>query len=163
DCFLSEVGMERLGAPLIRLALVLVLGALAPFLDTTIVNVALHTLAGQFHVGVAAVQWISTAYLLALAITVPITGWAGDRFGTRTVWLVALAVFAVGSVLAGLSWNLGSLIAFRVLQGVGAGLIQPVIQTMLVRAAGPEKLGRLLTIVTLVGVLAPICGPLVGG
>lgn len=146
--------MERLGAPLIRLALVLVLGALAPFLDTTIVNVALHTLADQFHVGVPAVQWVSTAYLLALAITVPITGWASDRFGARNVWLVALVVFTMGSVLAAVSWNLGSLIVFRVVQGVGAGLIQPVIQTMLVRAAGPDRLGRLLTIVTLVGVIA---------
>jgi EmrB/QacA subfamily drug resistance transporter len=155
--------LEPLGAPLIRLAIVLVLGAIAPLLDTTIAGVALHTLSIEFQVGTADIQWVSTAYLLAMAVAIPTTGWASRRFGTKSVWITALIVFTVGSALSGLAWSLGSLIAFRAIQGVGAGIIQPVVQTMLVRAAGPKKLGRVLTLVTLVTVLAPIIGPVAGG
>ncbi|MBP2326855.1 EmrB/QacA subfamily drug resistance transporter [Kibdelosporangium banguiense] len=155
--------LEPLGAPLIRLALVLVLGAVAPLLDTTIASVALRTLAAEFGVGTAAIGWVSTAYLLAMAVTIPASGWLTDRFGTKRVWLGALLVFTVGSAGAGMASGLGTLIAFRCLQGIGAGLVQPVILTALVRAAGPGKLGRVLTIVTFVAVLVPIVGPVAGG
>ncbi|MEU8636427.1 MDR family MFS transporter [Amycolatopsis sp. NPDC048633] len=154
---------RTLGAPLVRLALVLVLGAAAPLLDTTIASVALPTLAREFAVGTAGVGWVSTAYLLAVAVTIPASGWLSERFGTRRVWLAALVVFAAGSAGAGLAWDLGSLVAFRSVQGVGAGLVQPVILTVLVRTAGPEKLGRVLAIVTFVTVLVPIFGPVAGG
>ena len=159
----SSTKLEPLGWPLIRLALVVVLGGLAPLLDTTIVNVGLQTLERDFHVTTAAVQWVTTAYLLALAITVPVTTWATARFGARRMQLAGLIIFVIGSVAAGFSWSLGSLIFFRALLGVGAGIIQPLVQTILVRAAGPKKLGRVITIVTLVTLIAPIAGPLVGG
>jgi EmrB/QacA subfamily drug resistance transporter len=155
--------LEPLGWPLVRLALVLVLGAIAPLLDTTIASVALHTLAGQFHVGVSSIQWVSTGYLLALGVTIPVSGWATDRFGDKPVWIVSLLVFTVGSVLSGLAWNFASLVAFRALQGCAAGLITPVVQTMLVRAAGREKLGRVITIVTIVSLFPPIAGPVIAG
>jgi EmrB/QacA subfamily drug resistance transporter len=155
--------LEPLGWPLVRLALVLVLGAIAPMLDTTIASVALHTLAGQFGVGVSSVQWVTTAYLLALAVVIPVSGWATDRFGDKPLWITSLVLFTVGSALSGLAWNFGSLIAFRALQGAAAGLIQPLMQTMLVRAAGREKLGRVITIVTIVSVFPPIAGPVVAG
>ena len=90
-------------------------------LDTTIVSVALHTLVGQFGVGVSSIQWVTTAYLLALAVVIPVSGWATDRFGDKPVWITSLLLFTVGSALSGLAWNFGSLIAFRVLQGAAAG------------------------------------------
>jgi EmrB/QacA subfamily drug resistance transporter len=155
--------LEPLGRPLVRLALVLVLGAIAPMLDTTIASVALHTLAGQFHVGVSSIQWVSTGYLLALAVTIPISGWVTGRFGDKPVWISSLLLFTVGSVLSGLAWNFASLVIFRALQGTAAGLITPLVQTMLVRAAGREKLGRVLTIVTIVSLFPPIAGPVVAG
>jgi EmrB/QacA subfamily drug resistance transporter len=156
-------GLEPLGRPLIRLVLVLVLGAIAPMLDTTIASVALHTLADRFHVGLPAIQWVTTVYLLALAVVIPVSGWVTDRFGDKPVWITSLVLFTVGSAMSGLAWNFGSLIAFRALQGASAGLIQPVMQTMLVRSTGREKLGRVLTIVTIVTLFPPIAGPVVAG
>ena len=155
--------LEPLGWPLVRLALVLVLGGLAPLLDTTVASVALHTLAGRFHVGVASIQWVTTAYLLALAVTIPVSGWMTDRFGGKQVWISSLVLFTAGSALSGLAWNFASLVAFRALQGAAAGLITPLVQTMLVRAAGREKLGRVITIATIVTLFPPIVGPVVAG
>jgi len=155
--------LEPLGWPLIRLALVVIVGGIAPLIDTTVVNVALHTIGVEFGVDADSIQWISTAYLLALAATVPVTTWASDRFGTKRTWIAGLALFLVGSGLCALAWNFGALVAFRALQGVGAGIMLPLLQTILVRAAGPDKTGRVLTIVMLVSTIAPIAGPFVGG
>ena len=154
---------ERLDPALLKLSGILVLGALAPLLDSTIVNVAIHTLGTELHASVAAVQWVSTAYLLALAIAVPITGWAANRFGAKRMWLIALALFLVGSMLCGLAWNLGALIAFRVIQGIGGGLMLPILQTILLRAAGGRKIGRLMAVITLPALIGPILGPVLGG
>jgi MFS family permease len=155
--------LEPLGWPLVRLALVLVLGAIAPLLDTTVASVALHTLADQFHVGVSSVQWVTTGYLLALAMVIPVSGWATERFGDKRVWIGSLLLFTAGSVLSGQARDFASLVAFRALQGAAAGLITPVVQTMLVRAAGREKLGRVITIVTIVSLFPPIAGPVIAG
>ncbi|GAB3913514.1 MFS transporter [Microlunatus endophyticus] len=160
---MAKARLEPLGWPLIRLALVVVVGGVAPLVDTTVVNVALHTISTDLDVGTRAIQWVTTAYLLTLAVTVPVTAWASDRFGSRRVWVVGLALFMIGSGLCALSWDFGSLVAFRAVQGVGAGIMLPVLQTILVRAAGPTKIGRVLTVVMLVTTIAPIAGPLVGG
>jgi EmrB/QacA subfamily drug resistance transporter len=153
----------RLDPKLLRLAGILVVGALAPLLDSTIVNVAIPTLAHELHADVAAVQWVSTAYLLALAMAIPVTGWAADRVGAKRLWIAALTLFLAGSMLCGVAWDLGSLVLFRVLQGVGAGLMLPVMQTLLLRAAGGRQLGRLMAVVTLPALIGPILGPVVGG
>ena len=155
--------LEPLGWPLVRLALVVVTGGIAPLIDTTVVNVALHAMATNFHVGADAIQWVSTVYLLALSVAVPVTSWASDRFGVKRLWLAGLILFMVGSTLSALAWGFGPLVALRALQGIGAGIMLPVLQTILVRAAGPTKTGRVLTIVMLVVTIAPIAGPLVGG
>jgi len=154
---------RRLDPAVLKLAGVLVLGALAPLLDSTIVNVAIHTLGTELHAGVSAVQWVSTAYLLALAVAIPITGWSANRFGAKRMWIVALALFLAGSMLCGVAWNLGSLIAFRVIQGLGAGLMLPILQTLLLRAAGRERMGRLMAVATLPALIGPILGPVIGG
>ncbi|MGW3958333.1 DHA2 family efflux MFS transporter permease subunit [Amycolatopsis sp. NPDC005003] len=149
--------------PLLRLALVMVAGALAPLVDTTVVTVALPAMSADVHASTAAIQWVTTAYLLTLAVTVPVTAWASDRFGAKRLWIAGLALFLVGSGLCALAFDFGSLVAFRALQGVGAGIMLPVLQTILVRAAGPAQTGRVLTIVMLAATVAPIAGPLVGG
>ena len=145
------------------ISLVLVLGVITTILDTTIVNIALDNLHTVFHATVADTQWVVTAYLLAYVAVIPVSGWASERFGTRRVWMFALAAFMVGSLLCGLAWDLPSLIGFRVLQGVGGGMVLPVTLTILTRAAGRDRIGRAIATIGLVGQLGPIFGPIVGG
>lgn len=145
------------------ISLVLVLGAITTILDTTIVNIALDHLHTVFHASVAQTQWVVTGYLLAYVAVVPVSGWASERFGTRRVWMFAVATFLIGSVLCGLAWNLPTLIGFRVLQGIGGGMVLPVTITILTRAAGKERIGRAIATIGLVGQLGPILGPLIGG
>src|SRR2546427_554056 len=142
---------------------VIVLGAIMAILDATIVNVAIPTLGRRFHASISSIQWVMTAYLLAFATVIPLTGWLSRRFGATRVWIVALLVFMAGSVLAGLSWSLGTLVVFRVVQGAGGGLMMPVGQTILAQAAGPRRMGRVMSIVGIPMLLAPVFGPVVGG
>lgn len=154
---------QRLDPAFVRLALVLLTGVLAVVFDTTIVNVALDTLARDLHVTVATVQWVTTSYLLALGIAVPVTGWLVDRLGGKNVWLGALTLFLAGSLGASLAWNAPSLIACRVVQGTGGGLMLPVLTTLLFQAAGGRSLGSVTALVSLPILLGPVLGPLVGG
>jgi MFS family permease len=132
----SSEADQPLDPALRRLIWILVLGVLAPGLDSTIVNVALATLGRDLHSSVATSQWTVTGYLLAAAIAMPVTGWATERFGGKRMWLFSLAVFLAGSVLSGAAWNIDSLIVFRVLQGVGAGLMLPIVTTRSSRRQG---------------------------
>lgn len=159
----QENSNQKLDPAILKLGFILVVGALAPLFDTTIINVAIDTLGHELHTSVATVQWVITGYLLALGIVIPITGWAVERFGGKRMWMWALFIFLIGSVLSGLSWNVGSLIAFRVVQGIGGGLILPIMQTLLFQAADGQKLGRLMALISLPVLLGPILGPVVGG
>jgi MFS family permease len=132
---------EGLPQNLRRLVVAIMLGAFMVALDMTMVNVALHTLELDFHASVTTIQWVSTGYLLALAMVIPVTGWAVERFGARNSWVAALLVFIGGSILCGLAWSSGSLIAFRVVQGIGGGMLLPLAQMILAQAAGPQRLG----------------------
>ncbi len=147
----------------LKLAGVLIVGVLAVVFDTTIVNVALDRLAVEMAVPISVIQWVTTGYLLALAMAVPATGWLLDRFGGKPLWMVSLAIFLLGSVLSSLAWNAPSLIVFRIVQGIGGGLMLPVMQTLLVQAAGARALGRITAIVALPALLGPILGPVLGG
>lgn len=140
-----------------------VLGAIMTVLDTTIVTVAVNTLGRDFHTSLSTIQWVLTAYTLALAMTIPLTGWAVQRFGGRTMWITSLVLFIAGSVLAGASWSVASLIGFRVLQAVGGGMLLPVGQTMLADKAGPQRMGRVMSVVAVPAMIAPVLGPLIGG
>jgi EmrB/QacA subfamily drug resistance transporter len=142
---------------------VVVVGMIMAILDATIVNVAIPTLGAGFHASVSTIQWVLTGYLLALASTIPLTGWASERFGAKRVWIAALVLFMTGSALAGAAWSIEALIVFRVLQGIGAGLLLPVGQTILAQAAGPQRIGRVMSVVGVPMLLAPIFGPVVGG
>ncbi len=138
-------------------------GGLAALFDTTIVAVALHTLARDLHTSVATIQWVTTGYLLALGVAIPIAGWAQRVLGGKRLWMIALALFLVGSVLSSLAWSAESLIVFRVIQGVGGGLMLPLMSTLVVQAVGGEALGRVMSVVSLPAVLGPILGPVLGG
>src|SRR5882757_769532 len=133
---------ERLDPALRSMIGITAVGVIAVYLDTTVVNVALNTLGRDLHTSVSTTQWVTTSYLLSLGMVVPLSTWAGARFGAKRMWLFSLSVFLTGSVLAGSSWNIGSLIAFRVLQGLGGGLMFTILQTLIVQAAGGRKVGR---------------------
>jgi EmrB/QacA subfamily drug resistance transporter len=148
---------------ILMLAAVVVLGAIMTVLDATIVNVALPTLGRDFGTSIATIQWVTTAYLLAFASVIPLTGWASQRLGAKELWLLSLALFTGGSLLAGLSWSIGALIAFRIVQGLGGGMIMPLGQTILAQAAGPQRMGRVMSIIGVPLLLAPIIGPVIGG
>src|SRR5215472_6472593 len=159
----SPANDQLLTPEILRLAVVVVLGSIMTILDATIVNVAVPTLGRDFHTSVATIQWVPTAYLLAFASVIPASGWAAERFGARRVWIVSLAVFLAGSLGCGLSGSVGALIAFRVLQGAGGGMILPVGQAILARAAGPQRMGRVMSIVGVPLLLGPVAGPVLGG
>lgn len=148
---------------IIATAAVVVLGAIMTILDATIVNVALPTLGEDLHTSIGVVQWVPTIYLLAFAAVIPLSGWAAAWFGARMVWLASLGTFLAGSLLAGLSPSIGALIGFRVVQGLGGGMIMPLGQAMLAQVAGPKRMGRVMSIVGVPMLLAPVFGPLIGG
>jgi EmrB/QacA subfamily drug resistance transporter len=148
---------------ILRLAVVVVLGSIMTILDATIVNVALPTLGQHFDTSITTIQWVPTVYLLAFAAVIPLTGWARNHFGAKPLWITALLVFASGSLLAGLSWSISSLIMFRVVQGLGGGMIMPLGQTILAEKAGPQRMGRVMSIVGVPLLLGPIFGPVIGG
>jgi EmrB/QacA subfamily drug resistance transporter len=154
---------DRLPPDLVRLALTVMLGAVMVGLDATMVNVALGTLARDFHATFSTIQWVATAYLLALAMVIPATGWAIERFGAKPMWILSISLFTIGSTLCGLAWSAGSLIGFRVVQGVGGGMIVPLMQTILAQAAGPARLGRVMAVIGVPAMLAPVLGPMLGG
>src|SRR5215510_10170798 len=114
---------EQLDPELKRIAIAVITGVIAVILDTTIVSVALHELGRDLHASVETIQWVSTAYLLAMFVSIPVSGWAQGRLGAKRLWLLALAGFFVGSVLCALAWNVESLIAFRVVQGLAGGVL----------------------------------------
>ena len=144
-------------------SLVVLAGSVGPMLETTVTSVAIDTLAEQFKASVASIQWVSTAYLLALAMVIPLTGWLVERFGARRTWSAALWLFTLSSLLCGAAWSTGSLTLFRVLQGLGGGLTLPLAQTFIAQASGPQRFGRALAFVAIPAQLAPIIGPVVGG
>jgi EmrB/QacA subfamily drug resistance transporter len=147
----------------VAVSVVFVAAMFMSIMDVTIVNVALPTIGRDFRVSPTAVDGISIAFLVSLAVFIPASGWLGDRFGGRRVLLAAIVVFTGASVLCGLSTNLGELVAFRVLQGVGGGMLAPVGMAMLFRAFPPEERIRASSILVVPTALAPALGPVLGG
>jgi EmrB/QacA subfamily drug resistance transporter len=156
-------GDSGLNRELLVLGAVVVLGTIMSILDVTIVNVAIPTLGSDFHTSISTIQWVLTGYLLAFASVIPMTGWATERFGAKRVWLASLVLFMLGSALSGVAWSIGSLVGFRALQGLGGGMIVPVGQTILAQAAGPKRIGRVMSVIGVPMLLAPVFGPVIGG
>jgi EmrB/QacA subfamily drug resistance transporter len=142
---------------------VVVLGMLMSILDTTIVNVALRTLGHDLHSSISQIQWVVTGYLLSLAAVIPITGWAARRFGAKRVYMTSLVLFTAGSALCAVAASTTALVVFRVLQGVGGGMLMPVGQLIMAQVAGPKRMGRVMGVVAMPAMLGPILGPVIGG
>lgn len=149
--------------PQYAVAIVYVAAMLLNSLDTTLLNVVLPTLAREFDTTTASVDWVVTGYLLSLAVWIPASGWIGDRFGTKRVFLFALVVFTVARALCGTSTNLPELVVFRVLQGVGGGMLTPVGFAMLMRAFPPEQRAAASKILIIPTAMGPATGPIIGG
>src|SRR3954452_1440161 len=159
--------VERLSGGLDRSTLVVAgvttVGLIMAVLDTTIVNVALDTLSRDLGAPLSTIQWVSTGYLLSLAAVIPLSGWVTERYGSKRTWIASIALFAMGSALCALATSAGELIAFRVLQGLGGGMLLPVGFTLVAQSAGPRRIGRALALVGVPILLAPIFGPIIGG
>ncbi len=159
---------DKIDGAVLKIAGVVVLGAIMSILDITVVNVALPTFQTEFGEPGApllysTVTWSVIAYTLALAMVIPLTGWAADRFGTKRLYMTALLLFTLGSILCATASSIGMLIAFRFLQGLGGGMLMPLGMTIMTRAAGPARMGRLMAILGVPMLLGPIFGPILGG
>ena len=159
---------DKIDGAVLKIAGVVVLGAIMSILDITVVNVALPTFQVVFGepgnpLPYSTVAWTVTAYTLALATVIPMTGWAADRFGTKRLYMTALLLFTLGSTLCALATSIGMLIGFRALQGLGGGMLMPLGMTIMTRSAGPARMGRLMAILGVPMLLGPIFGPILGG
>ena len=154
---------DRLDKRVLMVAGVVVLGAIMSILDITVVSVGLETFQREFDATAAQVAWTMTGYTLALAAVIPLTGWAADRFGTKRLYLLAVALFTAGSLLCAAANSLEMLVTFRVLQGLGGGMLMPLGMTILTRAAGPDRVGRVMAVLGIPMLLGPIFGPILGG
>lgn len=141
----------------------LLVGGIAAILDSTMVTLAVHTLTRDLNATAGTIQWVTTAYLLAMAVAIPLTGWLEQRLGGKRSWMLALAGFLVGSVLCACAWNAGSLIAFRAIQGLAGGLIMPLMMTLAMKAAGGKASTKLMASISIPTALGPILGPVIGG
>ncbi|MFN3257444.1 MAG: MDR family MFS transporter [Ilumatobacter sp.] len=146
-----------------RVMITYIVGLFMTIIDGTAVNVALPTLARDFDVPSTDIEWVAIAYLLALASVIPVAGWLGDRFGTKRMFTISLVLFVTASVLCGLSQTLEQLVVFRVLQGIGGGLITPIGSAMLFRAFPLSERSTATVGVLSVAVVAPAIGPILGG
>src|SRR3954451_9796434 len=154
---------EGLSREVYLAAAVVIVGVIMSILDTTIVNVALEVLSRELDAPLNTIQWVSTGYLLAVAIVIPLTGWASERWGAKRVWMTSVGLFGLGSALCGLAWSAESLIVFRILQGFGGGMIMPVGMSVLTQTAGPTRVGRVMSVVGVPMLLGPVLGPVLGG
>ncbi|MFE9656522.1 DHA2 family efflux MFS transporter permease subunit [Micromonospora sp. NPDC006431] len=154
---------DKLDAAVLTVAGVVVLGAIMSILDVTVVSVAIPTFQSEFDATYARVAWTMTAYTLALATVIPLSGWAADRFGTKRLYMIALALFTIGSGLCATADSINQLITYRVLQGLGGGMLMPLGMTIMTKAAGPHRIGRLMAVLGIPMLLGPIGGPILGG
>lgn len=157
---IKEPGLPR---EILMAAWAIALGAIAPMLDSTMVNIAIDKLNKDFNTTLDTVQWSVTGYALALAIAVPVSGWLMNKYNGKKIYIGAVIAFGIISVLAGISWDITSFIFFRLLQGFSAGIITTLMSTLLVKTAGPENVGKVMAIVSTPMILGPILGPVIGG
>lgn len=142
---------------------VIILGTFMTMLDTSIVNIAIPKLMSVFNVDLRNVKWVLSAYSLALAAVIPLTGFLIDTFGTKRVFIFALSMFTLGSMLCALSWSNSSLVMFRIIQGIGGGMIMPVAVTIIFTVFPHEERGGAMGYWGIVGMFGPALGPTIGG
>jgi EmrB/QacA subfamily drug resistance transporter len=154
--------LEPIPKSIMNIAWILVLGAVMPLLDSTMVNIAIKHLSNDFSIGLDLIQWVITGYVLAMAISVPLVGWMVQRFNGKWLMIGANILFLAASIASGLSWNIHSLIIFRVVQGFSSGFIVTLVTTLCVEVAGRDRMGRLMSTIGIPTVLGPILGPVIG-
>jgi len=154
---------EKLPKELTRNAWILVIGAIAPMLDSTMVNIAINKLQSDLHTSLDMIQWAITGYVLALVVAVPVCGYVVNHIDGKKVMQWSLLSFGLFSFLSGIAWNIDSFIIFRAVQGFPAGFITLLMTTLLMQITPPDKLGRLMAVVSTPIILGPIIGPVLGG
>lgn len=153
-------GIDRTTAVLVA---ALAVAAFMAVLDGTAVSVSLENFQHTFDSPVSTIVWVTVGYLLAAALALPLVGWASDHYGGRRIFLIGLAVFVGGSLLSGIAWSAPSLIAFRVLQGFGGGLLEPSALALVAGVAPRHQIGRVMGVLSMIINIAPVIGPLFGG
>lgn len=143
--------------------IVVIVGTFMVMLDTTVVNIALPKIINVFQASVDSAQFVLTGYMVALAIVMPATGYLTDTFGTKRIYMFSILFFTLGSALCALAWNVGSLVLFRVLKGLGGGMLMPLGTTILFKTVPPEKRGLITGVFGLPMLIAPVAGPTLGG
>src|SRR5579875_3033048 len=154
--------IHHIKAPALQM-IIIILGVFMAILDTSIVNVAIPTMENELNATTDQIQWVLTAYMLTLGVLIPISGWLTDKFGARNLFLFALAVFTIGSALCGMSWNLSSIIFFRIIQGIGGAFMQPVAMSMIYRIFPPDRRGMIMGLFGIAMIVAPAIGPALSG
>ena len=149
--------------PKVVVSIVYITAMFMAAMDATIVNVALQTISRELQVPASAMGTVNVGYLVSLAVFLPISGWLGDRFGTKRVFLIALFVFTIASALCGMANDITSLNIFRIIQGAGGGLLTPVGMAMLFRTFSPEERPKISRFIILPVAVAPAIGPIIGG
>ena len=153
---------DRLGLGIWKIIAVTVAGAFMTQLSTTMVNVSLSSLGAELRASLSAIQWVTSGYLLALALMLPLNGWLVERIGAKALYLWCFSAFTLSSALCGIAWSANALIAFRILQGMSGGLMAPMTQMMIARAAG-KQMARIIGYVAVPVMLGPILGPVIAG
>jgi EmrB/QacA subfamily drug resistance transporter len=153
---------DRLDPSVWKITTVAVLGSFLSQLDATVVNVSLSSLAVDLHSSLTAIQWVTSGYLLALALMLQLNGRLVERIGAKSLYLWCFSAFTLSSALCGLAWSANSLIAFRILQGMSGGLMAPMAQMMIARTAG-SHMARVVGYAAVPVKLGPILGPLIAG
>jgi EmrB/QacA subfamily drug resistance transporter len=158
----ASIETDRLDPSIWKITSVAVLGSFLSQMDATVVNVSLSNLATELHSSLTAIQWVTSGYLLALTLMLPLNGWLVDRIGAKKLYLWCFSAFTLSSALCGLAWSANSLVGFRVLQGMSGGLLAPMAQMMMARAAG-KHMARVIGYAVVPILLAPILGPVIAG
>ena len=153
---------DKLDPSIWKITAVVVLGSFLSALDATVVNVSLSSLAVELHSSLTAIQWVTSGYLLALTLVLPLSGWLVDRIGAKALYLWCFTAFTLSSALCGFAWSADSLIGFRILQGMSGGLLAPMAQMMMARAAG-KHMARIIGYAAVPILIAPILGPVIAG
>jgi len=143
--------------------LIALIGGFMSILDSSIVNVAISTMMDVFHASASQIEWVVTAYMLALGVVIPFTGWAGDKFGYKNLYIFAMIMFTFGSFLCSISWSVNSLIVSRIIQALGGGLLMPAMMTMVKKIVPEGSFGTAMGFVGVALLIAPALGPTIGG
>jgi EmrB/QacA subfamily drug resistance transporter len=154
--------LEPIPKSIMNIAWILVLGAIMPLLDSTMVNIAIKHLSYDFCTGLDSIQWVISGYVLSMAISVPLAGWMVQRFNGKWLMISANILFLTASIASGFSWSINSMIIFRIIQGISAGFIMTLVITLGIEVAGRDRMGRMMSTIGIPMVLGPILGPVIG-